>query len=319
MIKLFTHTDLDGVGCAIIAKVILGRNIVDVEYCDYDNIDDRIAEFISTKDYDNYSHVYITDLSINKENAEKIENTFPDNFTDGFNLGEHFTLLDHHPTALWLNKYFWATVKEIDDETKEKVCGTRLFFTELLDTHEFYHLKTNRLYALLDFVEIVNKYDTWLWKEVYDDIEPKKWNDLFHILGRDRFIEQTIDKIRNHTMFTVTDKLMLELEQEKIDRYIENKQKQMIVENILGYKAGIVFAEQYHSQLGNILSEQNTDLDFVAIVDVGKSVSYRTTKDNIHLGKNIAKIYGGGGHAKAAGSLITNKVRSTILELIFKK
>lgn len=40
--KLFTHTDLDGVGCAILAYLAFGRENVDVEYCDYSNIDDKV-------------------------------------------------------------------------------------------------------------------------------------------------------------------------------------------------------------------------------------------------------------------------------------
>lgn len=51
-IKLFTHTDLDGVGCAVLAYLAFGRENVDVEYCNYDDINDAIDrlneyEFIS--------------------------------------------------------------------------------------------------------------------------------------------------------------------------------------------------------------------------------------------------------------------------------
>ena len=44
MIKLFTHTDLDGVGCAILAKFAFS-NDVDVEYCNYDDIDSKVEEY----------------------------------------------------------------------------------------------------------------------------------------------------------------------------------------------------------------------------------------------------------------------------------
>ena len=40
MIKLFTHTDLDGVGCAILAKLAFGEE-VDISYCNYDDINER--------------------------------------------------------------------------------------------------------------------------------------------------------------------------------------------------------------------------------------------------------------------------------------
>ena len=36
--KLFTHCDLDGIGCAILAYFAFGRDNVDVEYCNYDDV-----------------------------------------------------------------------------------------------------------------------------------------------------------------------------------------------------------------------------------------------------------------------------------------
>jgi oligoribonuclease NrnB/cAMP/cGMP phosphodiesterase (DHH superfamily) len=46
-IKLFTHTDLDGVGCAILAYLAFGKENVAVEYCNYDDIDLRVSQFLS--------------------------------------------------------------------------------------------------------------------------------------------------------------------------------------------------------------------------------------------------------------------------------
>lgn len=45
-IKMFTHTDLDGVGCAILAYLTFGRENVDVEYCDYKDVDEKIEKSI---------------------------------------------------------------------------------------------------------------------------------------------------------------------------------------------------------------------------------------------------------------------------------
>ena len=44
MVKLFTHTDLDGVGCAVLAKFAFG-NDVDIEYCNYDDIDSKVEDY----------------------------------------------------------------------------------------------------------------------------------------------------------------------------------------------------------------------------------------------------------------------------------
>ena len=64
-----------------------------------------------------------------------------------------------------------------------------------------------------------------------------------------------------------------------------------------------MFAERYVSELGNRLCEMHPDLDYVAMIDISNGrVSYRSIRDNINLGTEIAHNYGGGGHPKAAGS-----------------
>lgn len=45
------------------------------------------------------------------------------------------------------------------------------------------------------------------------------------------------------------------------------------------------------------------ELAYIAMIDISRGrVSYRTIRDNINLGTEIAHNYGGGGHPKAAGS-----------------
>ena len=47
-IKLFTHSDLDGVGCAILMKNVYRNDKIDIEYCDYGNVNDKIKEFLNS-------------------------------------------------------------------------------------------------------------------------------------------------------------------------------------------------------------------------------------------------------------------------------
>ena len=49
MIKLFTHTDLDGVGCAILAKLAFGEE-VDISYCNYDDINENVMNYLNHND-----------------------------------------------------------------------------------------------------------------------------------------------------------------------------------------------------------------------------------------------------------------------------
>lgn len=308
-IKLFTHTDFDGVGCAILAKLAFKNP--DIEYCDYNNINQKIKDFIQYQQYQHFDYVYITDISVDEEVAKLINNTHPDNFEEGFNLGEMFCLLDHHKTAEWLNKYHWAFVAECN-KYGNKNSGTSMFRDELVVDNYFFGRD-----SVCDFVEMVRRYDTYEWSTKYDDINPKNWNDLLYLYGRQKFVEKVSLQLNAGSFrYSDMDLLLLELNQEKIDKYINEKQKQIIQKEILGDEAGIVFAEQYHSELGNKLATNNAHLDFIVIIDMSKSVSYRGIYEDIDLGE-LAKVYGGGGHPRAAGSPIKDDVRQELINLIF--
>ena len=99
MDKIFTHTDLDGVGCAVLAKYY--NPAIEVEFCDYDNVDRKVSDFLDNNIA--LGDLYITDISVSDDIAQRL-----DYDTD-------FILLDHHPTALDLNKYKCCTVK-VEDE-----------------------------------------------------------------------------------------------------------------------------------------------------------------------------------------------------------
>ena len=177
MVKLFTHTDLDGVGCAILAKLAFG-NEVDISYCNYDDIDTEVRKFISKENDVDMCH--ITDIRIIDEVAKEIDEKF-----------DNFYVLDHHPTALYLNKYLWCTIKIEDEETYIKTSGTEMYYHWLVDNG---YLQGSDV--LDTFAELVRNYDTWRWAELGEEgIICKQVNDLMYLYGRDRFITWCISCI----------------------------------------------------------------------------------------------------------------------------
>ena len=53
----------------------------------------------------------------------------------------------------------------------------------------------------------------------------------------------------------------------------------------------------------------HSELDYVAMIDICKgTVSYRSVREDIDLGGEIAHSFGGGGHQKAAGSTFDGKL-----------
>ena len=302
MIKLFTHTDLDGVGCAILAK--LAFKDVDISYCNYDNINEEVKNFITDKN--DIDMCFITDVSIEEEIAEYIEEKF-----------SNFYLLDHHSTALYLNKYNWCIVK-IENKININTSGTELYYHWLLDNG---YLQQSDV--LDKFVNLVRDYDTWRWSELGEDgIICKQVNDLMYIYGREVFIEWCLSEIHDNVFPKLyeADKLLLNIKQREIDNYVENKNKQIIFSELCGRKCGFIFAEKYFSELGNRLCKLHPEIDFITMIDMGnRTISYRTDKDDIDLGKDIAQKFGGGGHPKAAGSKFEENILTEILNKAFKK
>ena len=60
------------------------------------------------------------------------------------------------------------------------------------------------------------------------------------------------------------------------------------------------------------------EIDFVAMNDMSGTVSYRTVKEDIDLGKDVAQLIGGGGHPKAAGSEFSKEIQLKTIEEIFR-
>jgi Predicted phosphohydrolase (DHH superfamily) len=120
-IHLITHTDLDGVGPSIVLRAYgITHSPYYVETRKVDEaVQARLAEL------NDHELLIITDLSVNEETAEMIEkvNQKPDD--------RSVVLMDHHASAIALNKYEWATV--LPTLNNIKMSATTLIFKALKD------------------------------------------------------------------------------------------------------------------------------------------------------------------------------------------
>lgn len=315
-IKLFTHTDLDGVGCYIVMKSLWGEgHTVDVSYCDYDKINDRVLNFITNKTdtkVEDYDYVFITDISVNEEVAAKLDEVNKGDMTP------FVQLLDHHATAGWLNKYEWAFVSPIErGRPGRKSSGTSIIIDFFTYQRPGFERKPS--VGLNRFSEKVRRWDTWEWTTHYNDVEAKELNDYLYMVGREKFVQLMLATIPSNdgkeaVYFDASARAILDQKQVEIKAYIEKKNKQLVKCNSKDRKFGFVFAEQYISELGNELAKLHTDLDFIAMADLGEGkLSFRTIREDLDLGQ-LAKQYGGGGHPKAAGAPIDEE---KITEFLF--
>ena len=90
----------------------------------------------------------------------------------------------------------------------------------------------------------------------------------------------------------------------------------VIIKHIENYNIGIVFAEEYRSELGHYICEKYKDkIDFACIINLNTHVSFRGIKD-ISINK-FAQDYGGGGHRLACAMPLPDDIKDKIIGYIF--
>ena len=86
---IFTHNDLDGVGCGVIGKYYFSDAYV--QYCSYDNIDDTLLYFLShNEDILSEMRIIISDIYYKQENS---------NITEMLRMAGELIICDHHATS----------------------------------------------------------------------------------------------------------------------------------------------------------------------------------------------------------------------------
>ncbi|OMP66145.1 DHH family phosphoesterase [Domibacillus epiphyticus] len=290
MYRLLSHNDLDGVACGILAKLAFGTD-VKVRYNSISGLNHEVQWFLENGDPNTF--LFITDLSVNEENEKKLN--------DFHHSGGKVQLLDHHKTALHFNNYEWGHVV-VEDEKGTLTSATSLLYEYLLK-----HEQINPSPAVDEFVELVRQYDTWDW-EKNNNQKAQRLNALFFLISIDEFEEKMISRLKtnDHFFFDEFEEKILDMEENKTDRYIRRKRRELVQAPIGGYYAGIVYAESYHSELGNEIGKDCPHLDYIAILNIGaKRLGFRTIHDHIDV-SDVAGQYGGGGHSKAAGCSLTD-------------
>lgn len=290
MYKLLSHNDLDGVGCGILAKLAFGDQ-VEVRYNSVSRLNYEVSSFLEDENSQS-TFLFITDLSVNEENEKKLEQFYQD--------GGKVQLIDHHKTALHFNEYEWGFV-QVEDKEGKLTSATSLLYAYFVKNGLLHRSETLDM-----FVELVRQYDTWEW-EKNNNLEAKRLNALFFLFSIEEFEEKMLERLRTSETFYFEpfEQKLLDMEETKMNQYIRKKRRQVIQAEVDDYLAGIVYAENYLSELGNELGKEYPHLDYIAMLNMGtKRISLRTIHDDVDVSA-VAGTYGGGGHAKASGCTIT--------------
>jgi len=315
-----SHTDLDGYSCQLITSKIFK----DIKYYNSNygqEIEDRLTQIVSeAKEGD---LVLITDLNLDENQAKMIDE---ESKKRGFEL----LLLDHHKTGEELaKKYEWYNL----DVTRSATKITYDYFKEVGDISHLEH-----------YVNSVNAFDIWLQEqsELFElgkvlakyVSDAKEINRIMFSSENFKYISHMLseamklidekdanilldDKLHStKKSFFLKDKnstLENLVSDYVVDLLTKNKESMTITykdkKGILTYSVGNT------SIIGNAFLRENPEYDFFLDINGRKNISARAN-DKYDVSLMAKELFGGGGHANAAGGRFVDFKDSFIYENI---
>jgi oligoribonuclease NrnB/cAMP/cGMP phosphodiesterase (DHH superfamily) len=276
-LHLLTHTDLDGIGCAVLVSGSV-EGPASIEPVENGAIDGRVRALVQDAD-PRAVRVLVTDHGVSEPTAELV---------DAFvAAGGGFTLLDHHRSSRHLDGRTWATVDE------------RHSATALL----FQHLGRPARFGA--FARLVEDHDLWR----HADPGSARLAGLLGLLGHERFVARF--SADPSVEFREEEALLLEIEEGRRESYLRRKTDQAWVREIGGHAWAVCYADQYQSDLAERLMSV-FEVAGTALLNPGKrTVSLRGRGVDVSA---IAQRWGGGGHARAAAFTFSGSALELSLE-----
>ena len=302
---IFTHNDLDGVGCGVIGKYYFPDAYV--QYCSYDNIDDTLMYFLShNENILSEMRIIISDIYYKQENSD---------ITEMLRMAGELIICDHHATSAWLNNVDFQHNSFVNVIADGDVCGTKILFKTL---DNLYTMPDST--KILEFVENVNSWDVWQWvkqlPETNDVVKLKDainhnmsftLNGAVYFYGIENFVNKMLMYFHDFVDFDdIVSEKLVEFNTKQINSvtdYIKNHYEYES-EHYGKIPYTIIKLNSPNISLASLLCKNAMEPDdkFLAIyIDEDKdAVSLRCNVEGIDLSV-IAKECEGGGHKDAAG------------------
>ena len=302
---IFTHNDLDGVGCGVIGKYYFPDAYV--QYCSYDNIDDTLLYFLShNENILSEMRIIISDIYYKQENS---------NITEMLRMTGELIICDHHATSAWLNNVDFQHNSFVNIIADSDVCGTKILF-KILDN--LYVMPDST--KILEFVENVNSWDVWQWvkqlPETNDVVKLKDainhnmsftLNGAVYFYGIENFVNKMLMYFHDFIDFDdIVSEKLVEFNTKQINSVTDYIKTHYEYESEHYGKIPytIIKLNSPNISLASLLCKNAMEPDdkFLAIyIDEDKDVvSLRCNVEGIDLSV-IAKECEGGGHKDAAG------------------
>ena len=303
MIKLFSHNDLDGFGAPLLLKAVQPVMFADTEFdmtnCGAGRIDDEFARWMRTPEASRFTDVYIMDMTPDSDYTFQQLNS---------NFANHWLVFDHHESEAGLRSKYAANSVTAADPTVNP-SATSLVWDWLKQQPHFADLGKTRQAELAYLVELIRAYDTWDWQNdpemgetertAADNLDQLFW--FYPLQDSASFVEDVL--AAGWDDYQQKNRLLIRTLNERRAKYLKGHLKDMLKTTIDGHQFGVVYADDYKSEIAHELLEQNPEVD-AALVVSPVSVSLRSN-GKLDVAKFAEKYFNGGGHADAAGGRLT--------------
>lgn len=294
---LISHTDLDGLGCIVIAKFY--------EETKQDGFDHYISENYGFEEKPEIveqlmmsDEIIMTDLSCNEELLTKL-----------LDAGKKVEIYDHHDSSLWLLDYEHPNLKVFHDQTRS---GAEIFF------EEYYVPRYSRNKAsIIQFTKLVGTYDLWkltdpLWETALslNRILFKQHNwDKKGVEAARPFIARQLKKLVENTEYSFDDseRYIIQEELEKEDKYYDKATSSIrIRKDTKGKLFGVTTLPGKISIVASRIlnSEEYGALDYILILNSYRGMTGKASARSAK-GFDCTELAMFNGHTAAAGTEFT--------------
>ena len=299
-IKIFSHqADPDGLGCVVLSKHCFDE--VDYTLCkNTQDLDDKLANFINSKEALKYEKIFITDLCPSIEILEKIKRNEE--------LINKVLVIDHHSSNLEKVKDYNYSFVYINTLS----CATKLFY-DYLKKHWALILPDK---TLKEYVNLTDLHDTWKWKET-NNLEAFHLETLLHKLGSIGYINHFTNKlnyVNNHFTYDLEEQQMIKEQLTDEQKYLDNLLARIVYKEINKIKYGTVYGlYNYRNIISEKLKERKSCDILIFLAIDNETISFRSI-NNDTLVESLAHEFGGGGHNLASSCPLNKENEQKIIK-----
>lgn len=286
---LFTHSDLDGAGCAVLFKTLYPNG--DISFCPSGAAPEKIRGFLRTGKTADV--ITITDVSIDDDTASDLERLQAQ--------GIKVVMFDHHESSMNVKDYKWANIDT-------RLCATALYFNSMRSSNP-------RAKEYMEFARLVNVFDNYQ----VGNKEFERAHQLNKIMEYHKDKKSLSSFVERMLVNPVCDP---DAEEAPIIEYILHNDRKyieaavrraIIMPSGQGMPKAVVAASRCINDVAQRILNEHKEVGFVEIIDLEReSVSVRSR------GKFNASAYaeskGGGGHKEAAGYRFPFDIVTSIME-----